>query len=182
MESSSFLLTITANSNLYENCQPSTPAVWSSLKGIFAEYGIPQHIVSDHGPQFSSELFRTFTKEWSFNHATSSPRYPRSNGFKARQIHIVKSVLQKTKQDSKDPALALLCPRTTPIGPGLPSPAEILMGRRVNSNLPIKTDTPPNGHLIKSYLKQQVLSSACAHCLEELKCGLIYCGISASFL
>ncbi len=29
------------------------------------------------------------------------------------------------------------------------------MGRRVNSNLPVKTDTPRNGDLIKSYLEQR---------------------------
>ncbi len=109
---------------------------------MFAVYKIPQHIVTDNGPQFSSEIFRALAKEWVFNHATSSPRYLRSNGFIEKQIHTVKSVLQTAKQDIKDPAIALLCLRTTPNGPGLPTPAEILMGRRVNSNLPVNIDTP----------------------------------------
>ncbi|XP_012937556.1 uncharacterized protein K02A2.6-like [Aplysia californica] len=48
------------------------------IKSIFATYGIPEAVVSDNGPQFSSASFQAFAKEFGFIHITSSPRYPQS--------------------------------------------------------------------------------------------------------
>ena len=50
------------------------------LKSIFAEQGIPQTLVSDNGPQYSSREFETFCDQWNINHVTTSPLYPKSNG------------------------------------------------------------------------------------------------------
>ena len=46
------------------------------MNSAFARHGIPDVVVSDNGPQFSSQEFRKFAKEWAFTHVTSSPRYP----------------------------------------------------------------------------------------------------------
>ena len=66
---------------------------------------------------------------------TSSPTYPRSNGFVERQIQTVKHVMKKARQSGQDLDLALLCLRTTPIDSKLPSPAELLNGRKAQSML-----------------------------------------------
>ena len=58
----------------------SSLAVVKPLKQIFSEHGIPEKVVSDNGPHFSSQSFTEFSKSWGFEHATSSPHYPRSNG------------------------------------------------------------------------------------------------------
>ena len=42
----------------------------------------------------------------------------------------------KAKENGGDPHLAMLCLRTTPIDHNLPSPCELLNGRRYKSNLP----------------------------------------------
>ena len=91
---------------------------------------------SDNGPQFSSNGVRKFADEYGFRHVTSSPHYLRSNGFIESQVKIVKKSLAKAKKSGLDPALALLCLRTTPIDGKLKSPAELLFGRQLQDNLP----------------------------------------------
>lgn len=113
---------------------PSSVVV-SATKQIFAEHGIPETVISDNGPHFHSEIYSNFAKEWNFDHVTSSPRYPQSNGFIERQIQTVKSIMKKTKQSNTDLDMALLHWRSTPISNSLPSPAQLLMGRRMRSNI-----------------------------------------------
>lgn len=53
----------------------SSSRVISVLKELFSTHGIPDIIVSDNGPQFSSDAFCLFTTEYDFIHVTSSPKY-----------------------------------------------------------------------------------------------------------
>ena len=92
--------------------------------------------MSDNGPHFASTQYRDFAKTWDFKHVTSSPHYPRSNGFVERQIQTIKHVIKKTKQAGEDIEMGLLSLRATPVDNKLPSPAELLFQRRVRSNLP----------------------------------------------
>ena len=65
----------------------------SVLKELFSEHGIPETIRSDSGPQFASHQFIEFTKEWNFDHTTSSPRNPRSNGQAEAAVKVTKGLL-----------------------------------------------------------------------------------------
>ncbi|XP_038073055.1 uncharacterized protein K02A2.6-like [Patiria miniata] len=118
--------------------QCSSAAVITLTKQIFSEQGIPTKVISDNGPQYDSREYHKFSQDWEIDHVTSSPRYPRSNGFIERMIQTVKLTLTKAKQSNVDPYLALLCLRTTPIDSALPSPAELLNGRKLKDNLPSK--------------------------------------------
>ena len=75
---------------------------------LFSRYGIPDLFLSDNGPQFSGAPFSSFTKEWSFQHITSSPRYPRSNGKAESAVKIAKSILTKCKADGSNIWRAIL--------------------------------------------------------------------------
>ena len=108
------------------------------LKNTFAEQGIPDKLISDNGPHFSSAKFQKFAESWGFNHITSSPCYPQSNGFVERQIQTVKRTLEKAKLSNIDPDMALLILRSTPVDYNLPSPSELLNMRKMKSNLPIR--------------------------------------------
>ena len=47
---------------------------------LFARHGIPQELVTDNGPQYSSREFSKFAENFGFIHTTSSPKFPQSNG------------------------------------------------------------------------------------------------------
>ncbi|CAC5416292.1 unnamed protein product [Mytilus coruscus] len=61
-----------------ESTKPKT--VIRKLRALFARYGIPDTVISDNGLQFSCNEFAKFATEWEFDHKTSSPTYPQSNG------------------------------------------------------------------------------------------------------
>lgn len=114
----------------------SSESVISAMKYVFAGQGIPAVVFSDNGSQFSSVEFRKFAKEYEFSHETSSPTYARSNGLVESCVKRVKMLLKKSKEDGSDFYLGLLAYRSAPLECGL-SPAELLKGRKIRSNLPI---------------------------------------------
>lgn len=114
----------------------TSAAIINQLKSIFAEYGIPETIVTDNGPQYSSKEFKAFCSTWSINHTTSSPVYPRSNGFSERMVQTVKNILQKADASGEDLYLGLLAYRTTPVDSKLPAPAKLLNRRTYRTQLP----------------------------------------------
>ena len=118
--------------------QVNSHTVTKMLRQIFSEQGIPKVVRSDNGPHYSGQAFQDFARELGFQHVTSSPHYPRSNGFIESQVKSVKAALRKAKTTHSDPDMALRCLRTTPIDHKLPSPAELLLGRAIQDNLPRK--------------------------------------------
>ena len=54
-----------------------TKFVW---KNIICQFGIPQAIIADNGPQFDSIAFRNFFSELKIQNLYSTPCYPQSNG------------------------------------------------------------------------------------------------------
>lgn len=84
-----------------------------TVKEAFAHHGYPEIVMSDIGPQFSSETFRTFAKESCFTHVTSSPHYPQANGEAEHAVQTVKSA-QVWKKDTYQ-IRALLAYRATPL-------------------------------------------------------------------
>ena len=119
----------------------------AALKNIFARHGIPEIVRSDNGPQYSSHEFSDFAKSYQFQHITSSPLFPQSNGQMERSVQTVKELLNK----SEDICQALLSYQSTPLPWCNLSPGELLMGRKLRTLLPL-TDQ----HLIPqwSYLPQ----------------------------
>ena len=102
------------------------------LKSIFSRHGVPVVLVSDNGPQFASGEMQAFAKSYSFSHVTSSPHYHQSNGMVERTVRTVKQLLK----NAPDPYLALLSYRATPLSWCDKSPSELLMGRKVRTDIP----------------------------------------------
>ena len=106
------------------------------MKAVFAELGVPDIIVSDGGPQYTSAEFRDFMKHWQIEHRVSTPRNPQSNGMAEHCVQTLKASLIKTIEEGEDVDLALLTYKTTPLNHELPSPAELLNSRKYKTLLP----------------------------------------------
>ena len=129
---------------------------------LFSVKGYPDEIVSDNGPPFSSKEFAKFLSGLDIKHTTSSPGYPCSNGFIEHHIQMVKNMLSKCSNTwSFQEVLADL--RTTHIGTGLLSPAEILHGR----NLTTKAQAEIDIKAIHSFLQERQLKMTLAHDLSR---------------
>ena len=105
------------------------------LEKQFVDFGCPQRLISDNGPQYGSFEFREFAKRLNFEHVTSRPSYARSNGQSERSVQTVNNSLIKMLSDGKTLAETLIALRSTPVGSGLPSPAVLLEGRNLRSGL-----------------------------------------------
>ena len=101
-------------------------------KMIFSQFGIPEVVVSDNGPQFVSHEMKAFAVLYYFEHVTSSTRYPQGNGLVERVVQTMKNMLT-TKDDVN---LCLLSYRTTPMPWCGHSPAELIMGRQLRTQVP----------------------------------------------
>ena len=115
----------------------TSQSIISVLKTLFSRFGIPGEVVSDNGPQYGSQEFADFAKTYDFKHTTSSPHFPQSNAHAERAMQTVNKLLK----GATDPHLALLSYRSTPLPWCGISPAELLMGRQICSNLPQPEDT-----------------------------------------
>ncbi len=136
---SDYLVTVDYYSNFWEiDYLPDTKSktVISKLKAHFTRYGIPDQCISDNGPQFSSDEFKQFSKQWQFEHITSSPAYPQSNGKAEQAVKMAKQLMRKAKQAKTDPCLAILDFRNTPSQGMQSSPSQRLMSRRTKTLLP----------------------------------------------
>ena len=92
---------------------------------------------SDNGPPFNSKDFANFAEDFGFEHITSSPRYPRSNGKSESAVKAAKTLMMKSKDAKTDPYLALLELRNVPTEKMEYSPVQRLFGRRTRTKLPI---------------------------------------------
>uniref|UniRef100_A0A3P8TE00 Integrase catalytic domain-containing protein n=1 Tax=Amphiprion percula TaxID=161767 RepID=A0A3P8TE00_AMPPE len=129
--------------------------VITAMKSIFARHGIPDIVISDNGPQYACEEFRSFAESWEFTHVTSSPGHAQSNGQAERTVQTVKKLLKKSQNDAGDPYIALLEYRNTPLESVGLSSAQMLMGRRLKTKLPASTSllTPERAFNVHKQLK-----------------------------
>ena len=116
----------------------TSKAVILLMKSIFDEHGLPVKVISDNGPQYSSDEFLRFAHDYNFTHVTSSPHHPQSNGLVERDVRTIKILITKCRETGPDPRLAMICLRSTPIDHNTPSPCELLNGRVYRSLLPAK--------------------------------------------
>ena len=112
--------------------------VASQIKLIFSEYGWPETIVSDNGPCYSAETFTKLMADYSVNHITSSPHYPKSNGLAEKYVQTVKNRFHKVKEDT-DLHKSLMIYRNTPLSHKLQSPMQILQSRTARTQLPMSS-------------------------------------------
>ena len=127
----------------------TSSAVIKELGMIFSEFGKPQIFRSDNGPCYSSQEFRFFMQNWLIEHRTSSPHYPQSNGLAESMVKVSKNLIEKAVRQDLPWNRLLLDYRCTPISSEIPSPAEILFGRKLRSSISILPSQVMNDRISK---------------------------------
>lgn len=62
---------------------------------IFATHGLPEEVVSDNGPHFTSTNFAEFTCKHGIKHILVPPYHPESSEAAKRSVRVVKDALIK---------------------------------------------------------------------------------------
>ena len=70
--------------------QITTQATVTRFKRLFASYGLPEQIVTDNAPTFTSEEFQTFVTQNGILHTTSAPGHRAKNGMAERYVKTFK--------------------------------------------------------------------------------------------
>ena len=117
---------------------------------LFSQYGNPKSLTTDNGPPFSSEVFAQFMNTQRVEHITSSPHYPKSNGFIERQVKTMKTALATATTSAKTLDDVLLSLKSSPISPNLPSPREILHNH--TEEYPGQPSHPVDCEQVRNYL------------------------------
>ena len=65
------------------------------LRLRFVTYGVPEQLVLDNGPQFTSDEFRQFVSTNGTKHTLVPAYHPSSNGAAERSVQILKQSLEK---------------------------------------------------------------------------------------
>lgn len=135
----SYLLIVDAYSKwpeVYKMSNMSATHTISRLDEFFARYGLPELVVSDNGPQFTSVEMRTFFQENGIEHLTTAFYQPHSNGQVERFVDTFKRSMNKLKE-GKDKTPLETRYRATPnrnVETNL-SPAEAFLGRKLKIDL-----------------------------------------------
>ena len=108
------------------------------LRTNFAIFGLPEHIVTDNGSQFTSREFKEFLLQNGILHTLTSPGHPATNGLAERYVGHMKYKLRLLHSKHED-LHSMLCRflltyRTTPTSSGK-SPAELLYNRQPRTKL-----------------------------------------------
>ena len=135
-----YLVLIDAHSKwieAFQTASATSAAVIEELRTLFAQFGVPETLVTDNGTCFVSTEFKAFLKSNGIQQLTSAPYHPASNGLAERAVQIVKKGLKKLALGTPRARLAktLMAYRLTPQSTTGVSPAELLLGRRPRSRL-----------------------------------------------
>ena len=135
-----FFLLIDAHSKWPEiHEMPSTTAdrTIAVLRHIFAAYGLPQQVVSDNGPQFTSGEFMDFLQSNGVKHVRTAPYHPSSNGAVERLVQTFKQSMKAGEGDGRplqhQLQSFLMSYRSTPHATTGVSPASLFLGRPIRT-------------------------------------------------
>ena len=150
------------------NCTTASATI-RELRHIFSRNGMPVMLVSDQGPQFTSDEFSKFMTDNQIKHVTSPTYSPKSNGLAERFVQTFKYSMKKMYENSTDLdrnlANLLLTYRNTPHGTTKMAPAVLFQNRTLRSkmhqlrpsNQPKTIDTPEKNepNLDRSFVENQ---------------------------
>ena len=135
-----FLLLVDSHSkwiDVHITNSSTTAVTIEKLQLTFSSLGLPEILVTDNGPSFSSSEFTDFVKANGIQHVKTVQYHPASNGLAERAIQTFKTCMKKLSKGSLQDRvnIFLFKYRTTPQTTIGVSPAELLMGRKLRTHL-----------------------------------------------
>ncbi|XP_036320563.1 uncharacterized protein K02A2.6-like [Rhagoletis pomonella] len=117
----------------------TTDTTIAEFRDIFATFGIPNILVSDHGTQFNSKEFQAFLRSNGIVRKQGAPYHPATNGQAERFIQTVKQKLTaamiKSGSMHKELQNILLSYRRAIHPTTEKSPAMVMFGRQIQTRL-----------------------------------------------
>ena len=122
----------------------SKDLIWF-LRKHFEDFGVPEDLTSDGGPEFVACEVQSFLKRWGVKQRLSSAYYPRANTRAELGVKSMKRLLRNNTTMSGSLncdkfSRAILEFRNTPCRDLGVSPSNILFGRNLKDQLPTTTD------------------------------------------
>ena len=137
-----FLVIVDAHSKWVEVILMSSTTSQSTileLRKLFAAYGLPEHVISDNGPQFVSTEFENFLEMNGIRHTCSASYHPQTNGEAERFVQTLKQFLRAEKLDKcsvqTKVSRFLLSYRSTPNYTTGRTPSELFLKRNIRTRL-----------------------------------------------
>ena len=78
----------------------TTEKTIEALRHLFAAHGLPEQIISDNGPQFTSSNFEKFLRGNGVKHIRCAPYHPSSNGAAERFVRIFKIAMKARQHEA----------------------------------------------------------------------------------
>ena len=113
----------------------SAETVCTYFRSVLAEHGLPSTIIADCTPQYISDRCKKNCEISNITLKFSSPYHHQANNLAERAVGMVKSLWKKTQEEGKCPYTALWMYRITHLDSNMPSPYELLYGRKQRSIL-----------------------------------------------
>ena len=107
------------------------------LRQLFCAYGLPEQLVSDNGPQFTSDEFAIFVKQNGIKHILTAPYHPASNGAVERLVQSFKQAMKATVGNGltlqQRLTAFLMSYRSTPHATTKETPSKLFLGREIRT-------------------------------------------------
>ena len=115
----------------------STQSTIEEMRTTFATLGLPQILVTDNGPQFTSSEFSQFTKNNGIKHIASSPYRSATNRLAERTVQTFKEGMRRQKTGSVETRVTrfLFAYRKTPQSTTGILPAVMMFNRPLRCHL-----------------------------------------------
>lgn len=135
-----FLLLVDAHSKWPEAIEMSSTTsdrTMYMLRNIFASYGLPEQLVTDNGPQFTSQEFAELMRQNGSKHILTAPYHPSSNGAVECSVQTFKQAMKAGKRTGLPVQYQLqnflLSYWSTPQATTAQPPAEIFLKRELRT-------------------------------------------------